>query len=139
MLKFHFKRSQERIKNIIDKGRFDRVFQVRYLVYLKLQPYIQRSLRRRGNKKLAHRYFGPYPVVSRKGQVAYTLNLIEGARVHPTFHVSQLKKHIRSLPKSTTLPSTDIDEFITKIPILIVDQRMVKRGNHANTKVFVEW
>lgn len=88
MLKFHVKRAQDRMKRMNDKGRSDRVFQVRDLVYLKLQPYRQHSLKGRGNQKLGPRYFGPYSVAAKRGQVAYTLTLSEGARIHPTFHVS---------------------------------------------------
>ncbi|KAA3484081.1 phosphate transporter pho1-like 10 [Gossypium australe] len=44
---------------------------------------------------------------SKRGQVAYTLTLPADARIHPIFHVSQLKKHIGSVSSSITLPPMD--------------------------------
>ncbi|WVZ85511.1 hypothetical protein U9M48_032433 [Paspalum notatum var. saurae] len=48
-------RVQQRQKHQADKGRSERVFQVGDLVYLKLQPYVQSSLVKRANHKLAFR------------------------------------------------------------------------------------
>jgi hypothetical protein len=43
--------------------------------------------------KLAPRYVGPFKILSRKGEVAYQLELLpQRSDVHDLFHVSQLKK-----------------------------------------------
>ena len=46
--------------------------------------------------KLAPRFIGPFPVVAKRGEVAYQLELPpQLSKVHDVFHVSQLRKCLR--------------------------------------------
>lgn len=71
-------------------------------VFLKLQPFCQRSVVDRPNPKQAFRFFGPFEVIKQVNQVAYELVLPLGSSIHPVFHVSQLK-----LTKGNRILSTD--------------------------------
>ena len=73
-------------------------------VYLKLRPYRHHSLPRRANEKLSPRFYGPFTVEAKVGQVAYRLLLSPEAQIHPVFHVSQLKRAIGPFPAQPQLP-----------------------------------
>lgn len=105
LLKEQLARAQNRMKQLADKGRIHREFQIGEKVLLKLQPYAQQTVVNRPCPKLAFKYFGPYTVVARVGPVAYKLGLPVDAQVHPVFHVSQLKPfHPNYTPVFTHLP-----------------------------------
>ena len=139
LLRFHLHRAQHRMKQQEDKGRSDRQFQVGDLVYVKLQPYRQKTVANRACLKLSAKYFGPYRVCAKVGTVAYKLELPTGARVHPTFHVSQLKQHVGHATTQSQLPLLDADGIIAKEPIAILDRRMNKRRGRLCTEVLVQW
>lgn len=44
------------------------------------------------NFKLAKRYYGPYQVVARVGDLAYKLKLPPDSKLHLVFHISVLKE-----------------------------------------------
>ncbi|GMJ15619.1 hypothetical protein HRI_005231100 [Hibiscus trionum] len=127
------------MKQQSDKRRTDCEYQIGDLVYLKLQPYRQPTVKHRANQKLAPKWFGPFPIIGKVGLVAYKLQLPRDSRVHPVFHISQLKKHIGSDNYQSELPVINPDGEISKEPLRIVDRRIGKRGGRAITEVLVEW
>jgi hypothetical protein len=76
----------------VDKWGRDLSFEIGDFVYLMVSP--MRGTRRFMVKgKLAPRYVGTFEIISRKGEVAYQLELPpQLADVHDVFHVSQHKK-----------------------------------------------
>ncbi|XP_071683315.1 uncharacterized protein [Lolium perenne] len=76
----------------------------------------------------------------RIGKAAYKLKLPADARIHPVFHVSQLKHFtpdhtpvFQDLPKPPDLSAVDSS------PIEIVDRRLKKQGTHAVIQLQVKW
>jgi hypothetical protein len=130
-------KAQHRMVQLANRKRSDRQFIPGDLVYLKLQPYRQKSIARRSSQKLALKFYRPYSVLKKIGSVAYKLPLPPTASIHPVFHVSQLKKHIGNKIVQSTLPITPSSPTI--IPQAVLDRRMVKRGNQATTQVLLHW
>lgn len=62
-LKFQLLRAQQIMKANEDKRRRDVHFNIGDKVFLKLQPYRQKSLSRKYNEKLAPRFYGPYTIL----------------------------------------------------------------------------
>ena len=78
------------------------------MVFLRLQPYRQSSLKKSGAEKLKPRFYGPYRIMRRVGEVAYELELPEGSKIHNMFHVSCLKKSVgQFFNTSEELPPLD--------------------------------
>jgi hypothetical protein len=82
--------AQARMKQQVDKHRAEMEFKFGDWVFLRLQPFRQKSMRKKLGK-LSPKFYGPYKVIQRVGMVAYKLELPEGACIHPVFHVSFLK------------------------------------------------
>lgn len=108
------------MKLAADSKRRDESFEVDDLVYLKLQPYRQRSLARRPFEKLAARYYGPYRVVKKIGKVAYQLQLPDAVKIHPVFRVSQLKRSIGEYNRDLQVPKLVCRIFVATQGVLIL-------------------
>jgi len=68
-------KAQQRMKKVIDQKRQEVEFEIGDMVLVKLQPYRQNCLALRKNQKLGLKYFGPFPIIQRVGQVVYKLLL----------------------------------------------------------------
>ena len=93
-LQFNLTKTQWRMKYYADKYQKKILFQEGELLFLKLNPYKQRSLASKINEKHAWRYYGPYKVVKRVGNFSYRLELPNTCSIHPILYVSQLKKEL---------------------------------------------
>jgi hypothetical protein len=139
-LKQHLAAAQNRMKVMADRKRADLQFCVGDQVLLKLQPYIQSSVANRPFPKLAYKYYGPYTVTAKVGSAAYKLDLPADSKIHNVFHVSQLKPFLADYsPVYSELPvSTDI-EVAAATPEVVLQRRLVKKGNSAVPQVLIKW
>jgi hypothetical protein len=51
-----------------------------------------------GRGKLGPRFYGPFKIIERVGDVAYKLELSAGAKLHSVFHVDLLKPYHDTTP-----------------------------------------
>uniref|UniRef100_A0A2N9IYS4 Integrase catalytic domain-containing protein n=1 Tax=Fagus sylvatica TaxID=28930 RepID=A0A2N9IYS4_FAGSY len=140
LLKANLAAVQERMKLQTDKHRQEREFQVRDWVYLRLQPFKQRSMHQKMGK-LAPKFYGPYQVIQRIGAVAYKLDLPADAKIHPVFHVSCLKMKLgQSILPLPQLPPVDAVEQLTPEPAQVLHSRNINTRRHkGGTEVLVQW
>ncbi|KAJ0640342.1 putative nucleotidyltransferase, Ribonuclease H [Helianthus annuus] len=129
-------KAQNRMQQQANKHRSDREFAVGDWVFLKLQNYVQSSIRGKPYNKLSPKYFGPYLITQKIGTVAYKLDLPDDANIHPTFHVSLLKK--ANGPPVTVIPIPKGHRFSLQ-PATILDSRVIRRGNRAAGQLLVKW
>ncbi|XP_026419476.1 uncharacterized protein LOC113315412 [Papaver somniferum] len=133
-------KAQERMKPYADTKRVDRNFDVGDMVYLKLHPYKQSSIALRKNVKISAKYYVPFTVLQKIGVVAYKLQLPLSSRIHPVFHVSQLKKKIGTThTTSPYLPFVDHEGQTVLHPAAISDSRTISRKDRQVEQMLIQW
>ncbi|KAD4586323.1 hypothetical protein E3N88_23924 [Mikania micrantha] len=133
--------ARSRQKSYADKRRKPLEFEVGDMVLLKVSPW--KGVVRFGKKgKLAPRYVGPFKILKRIGKVAYKLELPpELSNVHPTFHVSNLRKCLADQDLQVPLDDIRIDDtmhFVEK-PVEIMDREVKKLKRSRIPIVKVRW
>ncbi|KAK9230741.1 hypothetical protein WN944_023713 [Citrus x changshan-huyou] len=131
-----------RMKTQSDHHRREVVFTVGDYIYLKLQPYCQKSVAFCSSLKLAPRYFGPYRILKRIGHVAYKLALPAGSQINNVFHVSLLKKFVGHVPHAVMeLPPVSKDtSTILPQPECVLDKHIIRKGAYRpKTEILVKW
>jgi hypothetical protein len=113
MIRENLKVSQSQQKSYADKTRRDLAFEIGDFVYLKVSLMrVTRRLKVKG--KLAPWYVGPFKIISRKGEVAYQLELPpQLSDVHDVFDVSQLKKCLRIPEEQVPMEELDLGDNLT--------------------------
>ena len=124
-----------------DKRRKPIEFQVGYKVILKVSPW--KGVVRFGKKgKLSPRYIGQFIIIERVGEVAYKLELPEELRgIHPTFHLSNLRKCLADTTMAIPLENLKVDDKLTYVEesVAIVDHKVRKLRTKEIVLVKVQW
>ena len=92
--------------------------------------------------KLAPRYIGPFRIYDKRGKVAYALALPDSLLgVHNVFHVSQLKRCLRTLDEEVNLQDIEVDRNLSykEHPIAILDFSERKTRINTIKMVKVQW
>jgi ribosomal protein L21E len=133
-------KAKDRMRKYANRRRKEREFEEGDMVYLRIQPYRHTSLSLHRSLKLHSKYYGPYRVLKRIGEVAYRLLLPPGTQLHPVFHVSQLKKHIGAkVVPSPNLPLVDGEGNIKVAPEVILARRVIPRNNEPVAQWQIKW
>jgi hypothetical protein len=119
------KAAMSRQESYANKRRRPLEFEVGDHVYLWISPF--KDMKRFGMKKnLALCYIGPFPILEKCGHVADKLKLpLSLAGVHDIFHMSQLKKCLKTPVDIVLLEVIPLEADLTypEHPIKILDQK----------------
>lgn len=142
LAKQSIEQAQARQQQLANEHRRDVVFEEGEEVYLSTKNLPLRQ----GVVKFTGKYIGPFKIIQVVSPVAYKLELPEDYRqIHPTFHISLLKKHIDSQqfegrPNNSRadppLEPTEQPEFI---PERILAQRKSLYHPDSEYEYMVKW
>jgi hypothetical protein len=140
VLKENLQTTQNRQKVTADRHRTKRSFKVGDLVFLKLQAYRQSSLKKSGAENLKPRFYGPYRITCRVGEVAYELELSEGSRIHNGFQVSRLKKAVGQFINTLEeLPPLDEEGHLELVPEEVLEFQERRLRSRVIRECLVRW
>ena len=137
-------KASRRMKKYADKHRRDLEFSVGDRVLLKLTPQIWKKITdKRYHKGLVQKYDGPFEIVQKVGAVAYKLKLPERFKVHPTFHVSFLKKFHEDKTEGrqqvVRAPPTVRKQFEKKLAKVLNHRTFGASKKNQRTEYLVQW
>ncbi|MCH94947.1 hypothetical protein A2U01_0015918 [Trifolium medium] len=139
-LKLHLQKAQEQMVAYANKKRRDLCFDIGEWVFLRLRPHRQQSVVKRINQKLAARFYGPFKVIAKVGEVAYKLQLPETSKIHPVFHVSLLKKAVGDYQHQGELPKDlEIADAIDVYPEKVVGARITMKEGVSVQQSLIQW
>ena len=132
----NIKSAQMRMKRAVDKKRREETFAEGDEVVITTKHL--RNLDLHLPVKLRRRWVGPFAVCKVVSPVAYRLSLPQGWQIHPTFHVSKLKRYLRSdeFVREVEPPPPDLVEGTLEYE---VEGILRDKGKGARRRYLVLW
>jgi hypothetical protein len=96
---------QNRMKQKTDQGRSEHQFAEGDQVFLRLQPYKQTSLKTEQCQKLEPKFYGPYTVLKRVGQVCISVSFAQSVEATSCFSCFMLEEGDWSQVPNSNQPS----------------------------------
>jgi hypothetical protein len=125
--------AQARQKHNYDQGKPELALTVGDMVLLNTKNL---SVKGPGTRKLMPRWLGPFEVTRVVNPVAYTLALPPTMRIHPTFHVSLLKRYMAGGRVQPPVPPIDLEGEEYFLIDHIVRHDTAKNGRR---KYLIKW
>jgi hypothetical protein len=136
-LKKKLLKAQAIMKEQADQKRIPHQFKEGDMVFVKLRPYRQNSVAGRRINKLAKRYYGPFKLTKAIGEVAFQLDLPPTSRIHPVFHVSQLKPCYDDTTPPLDLPRETMGNSPQIRPLAVLNWKICEV--EGSPKVLIQW
>ncbi|KOM38622.1 hypothetical protein LR48_Vigan03g200400 [Vigna angularis] len=108
-------------------------------VFLKIRPHRQTSMHTHLHPKLSARYYGPFLVEKQLGPVVFRLQLPTTSRIHPIFHVSQLKLAIGDHSVEGQLPTELQVDNPMYTPLKVLERRNQLQQGEEIPQVLIQW
>jgi hypothetical protein len=125
---------------VADRQLIEHSFEVGDVVFVRLQPYRQSSLKKSEAEKLKPRFYGPYRIMCRVGEVAYELELPEGSWIHNVLHLSCLKKVVgQFISTSKELPPLDEEGQLELVLEEVLEFREWKLRSRVMRECLIRW
>jgi hypothetical protein len=137
ILKNKLQKAQSMMKTAADQHRISHKFAVGDFAFVKLRPYRQISVAGRRVHKLSKRYYGPYKLIKAIGEVAFQLELPPTSKIHPVFHVSQLKPCLGDTAATLDLPPTAEENHPVIQPLSVLDWKYNTEA--TEWQVLIQW
>lgn len=127
--------AQDYMKVGADRSRRDMELTVGDWAWLRLHHRSAAGITDNTNSKLAPRFYGPFQVLERIGDVAYRLRLPAKTRIHDVFHVVFLKKHQGDPPTETVPLPPIVHGRAVPTPAKVIRARL----NRGAWELSVQW
>jgi hypothetical protein len=141
IIRERLKTAQSRQKSYYDRHHQDVSYEIGEKVYLRVTP-LKGVHRFRIKGKLAPRYVGPFPIIAKRGELAYQLELPSTfPKIHDIFHLSQLKRCFKDPIRGVDHEALDLQDDLTyrEYPIRILDEAERKTRRQSIKFLKVQW